>query len=61
MTFIIQPQNFEVDGHAPLSYGVFLVDYEGEHDECWGARGFICYSWTMEGAERAVEWLEKNL
>lgn len=63
-TLTIRPQHFAVDGCAPLTYGVFLTterEYEGL--ECWQSEDcmgvFICYSRSIEGAERVVELLGK--
>lgn len=59
---IIKPQRYEVNGHAPLTYGIFLeTDKTFEGIECWQdcKEVFVAYSWTEEGAQRAIREIEQ--
>lgn len=62
-TLIIKPQRYEVNGHAPLTYGIFLqTDESFQGIECWQdcSDVFVAYSRTLEGAERAIREIENG-
>lgn len=61
MTFTITPQRYELHGHAPLTYAIHITDYPHEHDDCWGAEGFVAYSRTVEGAATAIQLLKETV
>lgn len=67
MSFVIQEQRYpSASGETPLSYAVYLETNETHDDlEYWQdpeTRGiFLCYAWTMCGAERAIAELEHSL
>lgn len=60
---VIKPQHYP-EGVGPLSYGVFLeteevIDGLDHWQDCESV--FVCYSWTSEGAARAVRELSLRI